>query len=142
MASSNVWSHISPDYVGSGEITVIKCVATADDSNDFLDEVIPTDLTKLVQGMYLHSFITVPDGTTAPDDNTDFVLNDSNSEDLLGGTGLNAIDNATIRHFFPQTDSVKMSRPIFDEVMTQVLTDNSTADAITNIYYIFTKQQR
>lgn len=94
------------------------------------------------RGFYLLEYHTWP-GATAPDDASDFTLEDSNGMDVLGTAGTNGIDaTTTVRAFPKNTAGSSAYWPAIDETLTLKVTNQATGSAIWNIKLVFVKDQK
>lgn len=122
----------SPDKTS---ITVVL-TCTADASDGSLPDTNfggpGTNLTKNLNGYYLYEVKIVPGGT-GPTDDSDLYIKDSDGIDLLGGLGVDKIDNATTSHFQPSF------YPRINSVLTASVSNNSVNGAVFTITLIFTK---
>ena len=103
---------------------------TADDTDaSFPDTKIPGDL----RGYKIYSVGTYFGGT-GPTDNTDLTINEgaADGEDVLGGAGVNMIDNAANNVFKPLVGSTGVDVPIYRAIYINI-DNNSVNDAIVTI---------
>lgn len=107
------------------------CTADADDAS-YPSTAISTAYWNLIKGWELGKIQTIPDGVTAPDDDTDFTLKDSNGVDVLGGAGANKIMNATNKEFYPDVDGGPATQEL-NSILTLAISNNATNSAITTI---------
>lgn len=97
-----------------------------------------TTLTSVLKGWWLEKVITNP-GSTGPTDNWDYVLNDADGVDMLGGTGANRSITASQANWPLVATGVYRAQPINNSV-TLVITNNSVNSATVVMKAIFTKQ--
>lgn len=87
-----------------------------------------------VKGWYLYNVRTYP-GATAPTDATDMTLVDSQSRDVLGGSGTDLIDSTTC-------ESTSAALPFYEKVtetLTLTVSNNAVYSAVFTIEVIFVK---
>ena len=86
------------------------------------------------QDYYLFTVETWP-GAPSPTDATDFTLTDSTTaEDLLGGTGTDAIDATSTLTLIPYSSTMDLFyTPLIKGDLTLTVTNNSVNSAIINI---------
>jgi len=98
-----------------------------------------TDITEAIKGLYITEVRTNP-GTTAPTDNYDITITDSDGIDLMGGT-LADRDTSTSEAAAPAIASgVYLSRPV-DGTLTLNVTGNTTTAASTAVKVFFSRQK-
>ncbi len=109
----------------ASNVYLLTYTCTADSGDNSYPE---TDSKVAVDG-YVFLVITDPDGTTAPTDQYDITLKDSNGVDIMGGEITNRSDTDS-EQAVPKIDAVYGSRWI-DGIATLAITGNSVASAIT-----------
>jgi len=119
-------------------VQVLTFTATADSADGSYPstDMSATTLNKL-KGWYLYKIITNP-GSTAPTDNWDFTLSDSDGIDVLGGNGANR-HTTTSQMIAPLlTTGVYFAQPVLD-TWTLAITGNSVNSAGIVIKAIFVR---
>lgn len=131
-----------PSYSDAGSVFTISYACTADAAaatypSTTLDANVMASLKK--RGFYLYEVYTSP-GATAPTDETDFTLADSNGLDILGTAGLNKIDATSDLRFFPKNSAGGYSFPaITGTAYTMAISNNAVNSAVTAITFVFVK---
>lgn len=117
-----------------GGVKQVKAITTCTaGTSTFTTQAIPFNL----RGCRLHS-IRYLYGATGPTDNSDLVLNEHSATgpDILGGAGVDIIDNATNNYAAPILGSTGTEAPIYGELYP-VMNNNSVNAATFTIYYNF-----
>jgi len=125
-AAGTVVPSIGDEQDGSITVTL---VCTSDGSGVISDTDFAgpgTDLTKNLHGYYLYEVKVVP-GATGPKDDSDLYIKDANGIDLLGGTGVNRIDETTNSHFQP---------PFYSRINSTLTLDVDNNDVDSSTYTI------
>lgn len=134
LAAGTVSGTVSDIQQGDSIAVTLSC--TGDSSDGSIPDTEfggpGTDITKNLHGYYLYEVKIVPGGT-GPTDDSDLYIKDANGIDLLGGEGVNKVDNATNSHFQP----VFFSR--IDSKLTLDVDNNSEASSTYTITLIFAK---
>lgn len=94
--------------------------------------------THRIRGWHIYKVQTLY-GTVAPLDNSDLVINDSNSVDLLGGAGTDQIDNATNNGIISLIGGGTPGTQPIDSKLTPVITNNNVNSAVVTIKLFLTK---
>jgi len=89
-----------------------------------------------VKGMLLYQ-VEYQNGATGPTDDSDLTLLTANSTDLLGGNGVDFIDNAASAYIIPETTGSDPHYPMATGALTQVIANNSVNAANFTLKYTF-----
>ena len=144
MAASTITQNIER-YGDKLQVLTFTCTANSGDAT-FLSTVSTDDAswhgqtyTQLIRGWNLYKVQTLY-GATAPLDDSDLVINDENSIDVLGGAGTDMIDNATNNEFVPLIGGATPgAQPIISK-LTPVITNNNVNSAVTYVKLFLTKE--
>jgi hypothetical protein len=110
---------------------IVTCTSTGDVATFTTLEMKYADGTSVnMAGQFLY-MVTVAPGGTGPTDNSDLSILEmtSGGYDILGGIGLNMIDNATTNSFRPTVNSVAASVPIYGPLFVAAA-NNAVSGAI------------
>lgn len=140
MAGSSVTQSIS-DVRGYGgklvaKVVTFECVGD-DSTGNVPNTAVKAGMIEQLQGWFLYQAKTYF-GATPPDDNADFKFLDDDGADLLGGAGLNAIDQTVNNIVYPTADSLHV-RPLIEGDITLAVDDASqtVVDALYTIKAVF-----
>lgn len=140
LAAGTVTQSLS--YVCRGQsnecVQVLTYTATADSAAaTFPTAAMSSATLSQLKGWYLYKIITNP-GSTAPTDNWDFTLSDSDGIDVLGGNGANR-HTTTSQMIAPLlTTGVYFAQPVLD-TWTLAITGNSVNSAGIVIKAVFVR---
>ncbi len=115
----------TPLKILSANVYQVTWTCTADSGDNSFPA---TDSKQAING-YVFYVKTIPSGATAPTDQYDIVLNDSDGIDIMGGELANRSDTAG-EEAVPKIDAVYGSRWV-DGILEIAITGNSVASAIT-----------
>jgi hypothetical protein len=110
---------------------LVTCTATADGTAYTTLQLKDSAGTALnLEGQFLY-MVTAAPGGTGPTDNSDLEILEMTASgyDILGGIGLNMIDNATTNSFRPTVNSVAAAVPIYGPLFVKA-SGNSVSTAI------------
>lgn len=115
---------------------LVTCTADASDAS--MSAAVPSTAMRQLSGRYIYNIVTYPGGT-APTDNSDIAIADSDSYDVVtaSGNGLNKIDATTTRAFYTEGPDGGDEYYLVHEDKTLTITqsNNSVNSAIVN--YLF-----
>jgi len=121
----------------SDTIRVVTFSWTADASDGSVPSTtVSAAITQQIAGWNCFLGVTNP-GSTAPTDNYDIVVNDTDGVDIFGGK-LNNRDTATSEQAVPLVGGAYMTRPVTGAI-TMVLTNNSVNSATGTLQLFFSK---
>ena len=119
-------------------LTVLFTMTAVSGSATFTSETTSTMLTNQIKGWYLDKVqIDGNHAGTEPTENSDFYLYDENGFDILGGAGVDQVDNTAEREVTPICGSVEKPQPI-TSALTLALSNNVVTNATCTFRLFFT----
>lgn len=97
-----------------------------------------TYLNFLRNNSYCLWMVEAAPGGTGPTANSDIYLKNANETDILGGSGVNKLDNATPSLFAPSISTTYTLSPMIEDFALSV-SNQSVTNAVYDIDLIFTK---
>lgn len=121
-----------------GNMYILTISFVADASDGSFDPVTMTDTQASDLTGYWLSHVKVNPGTTGPTDNSDLTVK-WGGVDVLGGNGVNIVDNAVEGYCTPKGTNADAQWPMSGEALTIGIVNNAVNSATVEVQLVFDK---